>query len=367
MSAPSSFSWTDLFSAKVPSNVTLNLRVLNKGGEPFLILPDARRLAAKSLSLYPAQRGKAKFAKKMLGVALSAGVPLPFNRVTVQISTQDPFVRFLMQVVGGKADAIPPFAILAGNPGAEGRRFLVLLFDEQGKPVFVAKAGISDTARRLIESESSFLQEVKGRPGMPKMCGSFVSEHVKALALEYVEGESPTREDRQVIAKLMGGWLDLERTVCLNDVPAWKVLEKTIGAKAAEHLICQTGERADFRFHPTLFHGDFAPWNIKVLGRAGAWVVIDWERGEQVGFPAWDWFHYVIQSAILVERLDEGRAFRRVESLLADPIFRRYAGRAGINGKEKMLVSLYLAHLVHVIKPGEGIETARAMLPFFVK
>ena len=36
-----------------------------------------------------------------------------------------------------------------------------------------------------------------------------------------------------------------------------------------------------------VFHGDFAPWNIKV-DRAGAWMVLDWERGELHGVPCWD-------------------------------------------------------------------------------
>lgn len=362
MSGPSSISWTDLFSTNKPPDVSLELRVLKKAGEPFLILPSAPGLAAKSLSLYPAQRTKAKFARKMLGVAFSVGLPLPLHRASLQISTQGAFARFLMQLAGGESRAFPSFAILAGNPNAEGRRFLLLLFDEQQQPAFVVKVGITEAARRLIQSESSFLQGMKGRPGLPKFCGSVASDHLEAFALEYIEGESPTREDRPVIGKLMEGWLDRNRKVCVRDVPAWQALEKAVGAIPGADLIRRMGEDADFTFHPTLFHGDFAPWNIKVSSRQGTWTVIDWERGDTIGFPAWDWFHYVIQTGALVEKLAAEALLERFENLIADPIFQHYAEIAGIKGKEKLLGSLYLSHLIHVIQPGDGIETDKALL-----
>ena len=42
---------------------------------------------------------------------------------------------------------------------------------------------------------------------------------------------------------------------------------------------------------------------ITVRPQDGSWVVLDWERGEPEGLPGWDWFHYVVQTGVLVEGL----------------------------------------------------------------
>jgi hypothetical protein len=110
-----------------------------------------------------------------------------------------------------------------------------------------------------------------------------------------------------------------------------------------------------------MHHGDFAPWNIKV-SPAGAWTVLDWERGERTGFPGWDWFHYVIQSGILVGHLPTAVLIQRVESLLSSVAFREYATRGGIQGCERELVLAYLLHVVEVIKPSEGLTPTRELL-----
>lgn len=50
-------------------------------------------------------------------------------------------------------------------------------------------------------------------------------------------------------------------------------------------------------------------------------MVLDWERGELAGIPAWDWFHFVLQPAILVAREDTAALVRRLEGLLASADF----------------------------------------------
>jgi hypothetical protein len=117
----------------------------------------------------------------------------------------------------------------------------------------------------------------------------------------------------------------------------------------------------DRNFHPAMHHGDFTPWNIKVAP-TGVWTVLDWERGELTGIPGWDWFHYVIQSGILVGHLPTADLAQRVESLINSDAFRQYATRGGILGCERQLVLAYLLHVVQVIKPSEGIAATRELL-----
>ncbi len=103
------------------------------------------------------------------------------------------------------------------------------------------------------------------------------------------------------------------------------------------------------------------PWNIKV-SPAGAWTVLDWERGELAGLPGWDWFHYLIQNGILVGHLPAPVLIQHVETLLDSPPFKQYAALAGIQGCERELVLAYLLHIVEVIKPSEGLAATAELL-----
>lgn len=361
MNAASPPSWRSLFSETAPTAARRDVRVIQKGGHDFLVLPQSGNLAAKTLSLYPAQTPRARFAKRLLKTALRLGLPLPFQRVRLDISPEDEFLRFLSGLPDGRAGEVPDFGILAGNPRAEGQRFLVLLFDERGQSAFFVKAGTSAAARKLVEAESRFLKNVGAKfSGLPKFCGSLVCERVEAFAEKYVEGESPTGENRLMLGKMFGEWLDPNRKVSFLDVPAWQALEK---AQPTDPWFPKIRERLnDFSFHPTLFHGDFVPWNIKVCRKDGSWTVLDWERGEPVGFPAWDWFHYLIQTGILVEKLAPTELLRRLEKLWTDAAFQKYAESAGVHGKAKVLAVAYLSHLAHVIRPSEGMETSKELL-----
>jgi hypothetical protein len=110
-----------------------------------------------------------------------------------------------------------------------------------------------------------------------------------------------------------------------------------------------------------LFHGDFAPWNIKVSDK-GVWTVLDWERGQTNGVPGWDWFHFVIQPAILVERLPMPKLVEKVEKLLRSYLFREYASKVGCLQKERELMLGYLLYCIHVIQPSEGLEENQELL-----
>jgi hypothetical protein len=154
---------------------------------------------------------------------------------------------------------------------------------------------------------------------------------------------------------LLSSWVDLKRTIVLSDTPDWKRLQD---AASANDLFPVVASQLRGRtVHPAIHHGDFAPWNIKV-SPAGAWTVLDWERGELTGIPGWDWFHYVIQNGILVGRLSAPVLVQRIESLLRSEAFQQYAARAGMRGCERELVLAYLLHMVEVVKPSEGLAAA---------
>lgn len=341
-------SWRELFHAENrDGEVTAAFRVLRKAGEPFLMLPPQRRLGARALCLYPAQSRTARLAKQALRAALAVEAPLPAERTALKISPHDPFVKFLGEIAGRE---LPPVAILAGNSRAAGRRFVVLVFDKNGVPAAVVKAGVSADARHLIAREKSFLESVPpSTPGVPRMRASFHSDRIDALALDFISGDSP--RDTRGLSKMLNAWLRDGLRITLGDFAIIKKLPSEIVSLLAARVV-----------QAAICHGDFAPWNVKVSPSDGSWTALDWERGELCGVPGWDWFHFVIQPAVLVARQSAPELVQTAGAIFADAPFQAYAKTSGIAGIERPLLAAYLFHCLETNRQTEGREKLEALL-----
>ena len=113
---------------------------------------------------------------------------------------------------------------------------------------------------------------------------------------------------------------------------------------------------------PVLFHGDFAPWNIRVSSSAknGEWIVLDWERGTLRGVPGWDWFNFVVQYNTWIRRLSPEATLSEIETVWESPGFRAYARRTGIETILKELTFVYLLYFLRYCNP--HVKTARLRL-----
>jgi hypothetical protein len=336
-------SWAELFTGDetAGSPVLLHLRLLRRAGEPLLLVPTNPKFAAVALSLYPAQRTKARLIREGLRQLWRLGIPVNFETVAISLIPDAPFPKFLAQGAATTPGAFPPLAILCGNPEASGRRFVILVFGPDRTPAAVVKAGIGEAAGRLIDREATFLKSVpRGAPAIPELRGTFYGQNVHALALNFVGGNTPLPKDYDGVGKLLTSWLDRGELRRLGDLPAWRALE---GA-CRSHPLWEgvAGSLRNRLVRPTIFHGDFAPWNIKVSPQDRSWAVLDWERGELVGIPGWDWFHYVFQHAILVSRLPLAGAVQRIHKLLHHAAFERYTSAAAIDGVQRELFLTYL-------------------------
>jgi hypothetical protein len=361
MSNPNNF-WEDLFATGEGDarGQRVELRMLRKQGRPFLLLPCQPSPAAAALDLYPAQTPRARAARTVLRWLLRAAAPFGTEKLAFRISADDPFVKFLSALAGEQAGRLPTLGVLAGNPASDGQRFMVLVFDAHQKPVAVAKAGLSERARALIQNEEAFLAAVPpDTSGVPRLRATFASPRLRALALDFFAGDSPGARHEGALPALLVSWVDPQRTRQLSQTPDWARLES---AASANELFSTVARRLSGQMiRATIQHGDFAPWNIKVSA-SGVWTALDWERGELAGIPGWDWFHYVVQTGILVGRLGTTDLVQRVENLLSAGVFKDYAARAGIVGCERELVLAYLLHAGEVIKPAEGLVSTRDLL-----
>ena len=85
-------------------------------------------------------------------------------------------------------------------------------------------------------------------------------------------------------------------------------------------------------------------------------MLVDWERAELAGMPGWDWLHFVVQPAILVEHAPIATVVGRLETLFESELFVRYAQLARIASLEKKLALAYLRYCVAVLRQSEGLQ-----------
>ena len=354
--------WNTLFarSENEKNLVVHELRVIYRGGHPLLALPNSKQSALACLSLYPAQTTRARVARQLLRLFIKAGWVLGMQTTRQELSCDDPFIGFLSEAAGVGRNTMPEFGILAGNPRSAGQRFLILVCDVDGRPTVVVKAGATREARLLVAAEASFLKQAGTRvPGVPALLNHFGNSQVEALALDYFPGESPRDTGPQKLSDFLGLWVDETTTFKVEESETWQQLK---ASGSASKLLARIEPNLRGKsIHPVHFHGDFAPWNIRV-SPAGEWTVLDWERGHLRGLPGWDWFHFVIQPAVLVRKAGAGDLLKLVEEMLNSRSFRDYARKAAIEGLERELLMAYLAHLTNVVRPSEGLEQNLALL-----
>jgi hypothetical protein len=349
--------WRTLFEDARPEQaVRVSLRVVRRGGDPFLLLPTEAAPAARALTLYPAQTLKARAAKTALRLALKLGLTRGLETTVLSLDTEDPFARFLCETVRLPAPMLR-LAALAGNPRAEGRRFVFLLFDADGFPSAVVKAGNSDAARRLLSQEENFLRNAPpGTRGLPKLRGALRTARVEAFAMDYVRGYAPRPGDVRPLIALLGDWLSRAAPVPLRELGAW---QRLLAASGDAPLPAAVAGLGDLPVRTTLAHGDCAPWNVKVW--RGEWTLLDWERGDLAGVPGWDWLHFVLQPALLVRRESVPALLARLEATVASEAFAAFARQAGFAGRERALALALLCYVNRVIRPVDGIETVREL------
>lgn len=343
--------WRSLFatSAPDPTDRTIEFWVVRKHGEDLLILPLSGREAAQAMDLYPAQTMRARLARHVLQAGLRLGLPIPLPRARVLFSETSDLARLLAEVRG--SNELPVFGILCGNPRGSAPRQVIVVFDAQGAPAVVVKAGTTPGARESVRREAGFLQDAASVAGAPRVLARFASPALEAFAIDFVAGKSPKTGNPAEIARLLTSWIDTSRLLPLGDIPAWQRFPP-----AASRLSALAG----LLIHPVIFHGDFAPWNVRVA--AGRWTVLDWERGEITGVPGWDWFHFQLQHAILVRRCSTEALIELSERLLVSEEFQRYASTAAICGHERPLLLGYLYYAVEVLRPTEGLDRLQALL-----
>jgi len=278
-----------------------------------------------------------------------------FHRVRFNFSENAEIVRFLSEQSGVPVKDLPAPAIkFGGGVGGQKSRLVILACDQTQRPIKVIKLGLDAAGRADTDREADLLEKLPANTiGCTRMTGRLKTSDLSAFATDFFPGESP--ENDLGMELLFQSWLNPGEPVPIETLGIWSDLENTVGKIAPSAWEVLRPLLAGKKIRTTLYHGDFAPWNVRAINSQNL-QAFDWERGELQGVPGWDWFHFVVQTAVLAQRRSVVRVAAEVEELLKSPRFQKYAQAAEIELIARPLVLAYLLHHRWVIQPIDGAK-----------
>jgi hypothetical protein len=326
--------------------------LIRRRNRPFLLLPVAANGVRVGLELYSAQRRRAKVWRTALPLLLRTPAAAIFQRIRFGADPNSEIIRFLCEQSGLPAEQLPTPAIKFGGQADQKSRFVLLTCDASNRPVKVIKVGVDANGRAVTEREADLLEKLPANTlGCIRMTGRLTTPNLSAFATSYFPGDSP--DDDSGMEILFHSWINPEPAVPIESLDAWHDLETKVAGAAPGAWRTLRAALAGRKIRGTLYHGDFAPWNIRAVNSQNL-QVFDWEGGNLRGVPGWDWLHFIVQTSILARRNSVERVAAEVEELLQSPRFQKYAEATGIAPIVKPLMLAYLLRQRWVIQPLEG-------------
>jgi len=325
-------------------------RLIQRRRRPFLLLPTTAMSPRVSLTLYSAQRRRAKIWRAAMPWLLNTPAAMAFHRIHFRAGDNSRIIRFLSDQSGVPVDQLCAPAIKFGGLASNRSRLVLLICDLTNRPLKVIKLGLDAAGRAATDREADLLEKLPANTvGCIRLTGRLSTPELSAFATDFFAGESP--ENDLGMELLFCAWINPGSPVPVESLAAWHELEAGAAAPAAWQAL--RAALAGRSLRSTLYHGDFAPWNIRAVNTQQL-RAFDWERGRLAGIPGWDWFHFVVQTSILARRHSVERVAAELEELLQSQRFQKYAAAAGIQAIVKPLALAYLLHHRWVFKPLDG-------------
>jgi len=361
MPRPITHTINALFARPEPGNALVNFswRLVRRRNRPFLLLPGNSGTAQAGLELYLAQRPLAKAFRALIPLILRTPASGMFESVSIVTDADSSWMRFLKQQAGLEAGQLLTPTIKFGGIAGRTSRLVMLLCDEAGHPIRVIKVGLNPAGRAATEREADLLFRLPdGLIGCTEITGRFNSATLSAFATTYFPGAS--LDNDLGFEKLFHCWLNDTPKEPIENLATWRQLAAVAPSGAVWEWPLLRDALAGRLVQTTLFHGDFTPWNVRMVN----WESIrayDWERGHLKGIPGWDWFHFIVQTSVLVKRHSRERIAAELEQLFHSPRFQKYAGEAGISQIIEPLLLAYLLHQKLVDQPEDGRERCQRL------
>ncbi len=237
------------------------------------------------------------------------------------------------------------FGVLLGNPNNSARRAIV--FQEFRGVKLVTKLGTSVEAKNAVTLETQNLESLpEDLQGVPNLVEVNNEENWASYTTTWVDGSSPKQSDVPAILDFLNSWRIGAEAQSLNSLPVWNDLVSEVTCEDEIEFLKVAGECV---VSESIVHGDFTPWNLKIDTK-GNINVLDWECYRRGGAAGWDWAHYFVQSALLVDKGDAEEVLKRAYEWGNSVQGREYLKRTGWGRNVNAWIGTYLLYKDHVLK-----------------
>jgi len=281
-------------------------------GRGYLLPQNSRRAALAGLSLYPAQKPRARIAKSLLSLGLRSGLGtwiLPKAAVDLE-----PLREFLTEVFGRKDLSL---SVSLGAPGPH-RKPVIQVASEGGEVLGYAKVGWNEATRGLVNNEATMIRKIQqlglAQLRVPEIVwlqrdGSkalLVTEPIHGVGLTHskntlypavfetlTELAIKTRQD--MLFGQSSFWRDLNERMAkvIRHVPGY---QEAVLVRALDLIEDRLGER----IVPFVFRmGDFTRWNLAMDAHANLLQLIDFEYARESWLVGSDAFHFIRSEGII--------------------------------------------------------------------
>ncbi len=308
---------------------------LFRKGSLLLALPEDRQVAMATLALYQPQSFRARLLVVIIRLLVRFKLHvkcLPSRKIDFR--EQGP-IAWLKADDGG-------FGFLLGNPSSDAR--CVIIARKEGGELIIDKVGLSAAARQAVKAEFSIMLGLPERlPGLLNLRKHEANEQWAFYSCPMMEGKSPQKSQDDLMLETLDSWAGRSHKKPFSDSGQWRIASDF----AASHHLARASrlldEWRDLEILMGVMHGDFSPWNVKISaeGRVG---VIDWEYASLTGPAVWDWLHYLLQRATLVDKMSSSEALEICRSWAHSPEGRRFMDHAGWGSHTELCIGSYLLY-----------------------
>jgi hypothetical protein len=215
------------------------------------------------------------------------------------------------------------YSLQVGVPGG-GQKLIVREWGPRGHDAFW-KLGPAGLPAQLVEAEAEALRwladHAGGEPLAPALFDCGADEDAAWIKMAAMGGKRPANDLGEAAEDFLYRLAATQRQdLALSETAWFRRLERRLSAieAGAPELVktCRCGLAGvqsqlsgPLPFHPS--HGDFTPWNTRLEG--ATLRAFDWEFFDPAAPALLDWFHWIIQTGVLVERLSMQQVLERLQ------------------------------------------------------
>ena len=293
----------------------------NLASARWFIPLDSGSVSSAAFNLYSPTRLSARLKRSAVQMLARTGLPLWYRDSVWIIQREKPALeRAIIDSVGGKEIRL---ALSAGAPEpARNRKASAAVLELNGNILGFAKISGSPLARRLLESEASFLSLLAAKPELrdcvPHLLGSGEVDDRFVLVQSPVSGAPAATQLTAVHRKFLRALesSNIKPATATSLVAGLSSRLNAVGNAAGtlgNSLLPVLASLNGCSVPSTYVHGDFAPWNLRQ--RKETLCCYDWEYGRADGTPLIDETHHELQVGYLLKNWTIEQADERLKEI----------------------------------------------------